>query len=388
MKPTILNLTLLAAFLAFPSDAHTQETSGDQPSQPDLSVESSVIVSETQGVDFKPYLARVGPFVRNNWFAEIPELARSGRESRVVIEFKILRDGSVPQVRVAESSGFESLDHTAMEAIRASVPLPPLPSEFTGDHVVIQLPFLYKPAKGGASEEAELGPNKATENYVKPSAIYRPFPEYTGEARKAKLEGVVFVRYTVNTDGKTADIQVTKSLGMGLDEKAVEVVGRWKFHPALRDGLPVPVQMIAGFHFRLDNRTAQVDEQVLAEAGAAPRKPAPEPEAQMERTARHSGISGAEPAAIGNMTAPVLLSRNIPGYTEEARHARLEGTVVLWIVVDAKGDVSDASVKKGLGMGLDEKAVEAVRAWKFKPAMREGVAVPVRILVEVAFLLR
>jgi TonB family protein len=59
--------------------------------------------------------------------------------------------------------------------------------------------------------------------------------------------------------------------------------------------------------------------------------------------------------------------------------------VVLWIIVDVQGNVTDIRVVKPLGLGLDEKAVETVRTWKFKPAMRNSVPVPVRVGVEVTF---
>jgi TonB family protein len=58
---------------------------------------------------------------------------------------------------------------------------------------------------------------------------------------------------------------------------------------------------------------------------------------------------------------------------------------VLYIIIDAKGDVTECRVVKPLGLGLDEKAVETVRTWKFKPAMRNGTPVPVRVMVEVSF---
>jgi TonB family protein len=72
-------------------------------------------------------------------------------------------------------------------------------------------------------------------------------------------------------------------------------------------------------------------------------------------------------------------------YSEVARKAKYQGTVVLWIVVDATGAVMDCRVVKPLGLGLDEKAVETVMTWKFKPAMRNGMPVPVRVMVEVPF---
>ena len=89
---------------------------------------------------------------------------------------------------------------------------------------------------------------------------------------------------------------------------------------------------------------------------------------------------------VGNgVSAPVPLYKPEPPYSEEARKAKYQGTVELWIVVDTHGNVADVRVARPLGMGLDEKAVEAVRTWRFKPAYRNGVAVPVRVMVEVMF---
>src|SRR5208337_3634293 len=77
-----------------------------------------------------------------------------------------------------------------------------------------------------------------------------------------------------------------------------------------------------------------------------------------------------------------------PGYTERAREAKLQGTLTLWIVIDSEGNVADTGIIKPLGMGLDAKALETVRTWKFKPAMREGTQVPARAMVELSFRLR
>ncbi len=87
----------------------------------------------------------------------------------------------------------------------------------------------------------------------------------------------------------------------------------------------------------------------------------------------------------GGVSAPIPIYKPEPAYSEEARKAKYQGVVVLWIVVDAQGNVTDARVVRNLGLGLDEKAVEAVRTWKFKPAIRNGSPVPVRASVEVTF---
>jgi TonB family protein len=111
--------------------------------EPNFSTEGPIILSDTRGVDFGPYLARIVYIVRRNWYSVIPESARLGEKGRVGIVFEILKDGSVPQLRLVASSGSDPLDRAALAGIRASIPFPPLPEEFTGNHLVLQFIFLY-----------------------------------------------------------------------------------------------------------------------------------------------------------------------------------------------------------------------------------------------------
>jgi TonB family protein len=113
---------------------------------PNFSTEAPIILSDTRGVDFGPYLARVVYVVRRNWYSVIPESARLGEKGRVAVIFEILKDGSVPQLRLAASSGIDPLDRAAIAGIHASVPFPPLLEEFTGNHLVLQFIFLYNVA--------------------------------------------------------------------------------------------------------------------------------------------------------------------------------------------------------------------------------------------------
>jgi len=84
-----------------------------------------------------------------------------------------------------------------------------------------------------------------------PKAIYSPDPEYSEEARKAKYQGVCVVTLIVGPDGKPRDVRVARSLGLGLDEKAIEAVNQWKFDPAQKDGKPVAVAINVEVTFRL-----------------------------------------------------------------------------------------------------------------------------------------
>lgn len=84
-----------------------------------------------------------------------------------------------------------------------------------------------------------------------PVPIFRVEPEYSEEARKAKFQGTVMLAIVVDETGKTTNVRVVRPLGMGLDEKAIEAVMKWKFRPGYKDGKPVPVQANVEVNFRL-----------------------------------------------------------------------------------------------------------------------------------------
>jgi TonB family protein len=84
-----------------------------------------------------------------------------------------------------------------------------------------------------------------------PKELYAPDPEYSEEARKAKYQGVCVLYVEVAPDGTTHNIHVVRSLGLGLDEKAIEAVRNWKFEPAQKDGRPVTVAVNVEVNFHL-----------------------------------------------------------------------------------------------------------------------------------------
>jgi periplasmic protein TonB len=97
------------------------------------------------------------------------------------------------------------------------------------------------------------------------------------------------------------------------------------------------------------------------------------------------GIGGGVYKVGGGISAPQAISAPDPDYTEEARRAKKQGTCVLWLIVDAAGRPRDIKVVRGLGLGLDAKALDAVRQWRFQPALKDGKPVDVQISVEVEF---
>lgn len=100
----------------------------------------------------------------------------------------------------------------------------------------------------------------------------------------------------------------------------------------------------------------------------------------------HGGGTGGGAYKVGGgVSAPKVIFQPDPEYSEEARKAKYQGTCVLWLVVGPDGKPRDIKVQRTLGLGLDEKAIEAVKTWRFEPAMLNGKAVPVQINVEVSF---
>jgi periplasmic protein TonB len=84
-----------------------------------------------------------------------------------------------------------------------------------------------------------------------PRAIYSPEPEFSEEARKAKYQGLCVLGIVVDANGHPTNIRVVSSLGMGLDEKAIEAVRNWRFEPAMKDGHPVAVAVNLEVDFHL-----------------------------------------------------------------------------------------------------------------------------------------
>lgn len=117
------------------------------PPSPGVQGSALELKSDPLGVDFRPYLAQILQTIRRNWYAVMPESVKLGRRGKVGLLFAITPDGKVSKVTWAGQSGVEALDRAAVAAISASNPFPPLPPEFKGERVVLQLNFAYNMPK-------------------------------------------------------------------------------------------------------------------------------------------------------------------------------------------------------------------------------------------------
>lgn len=85
---------------------------------------------------------------------------------------------------------------------------------------------------------------------ILPVPIYKPEPEYSDDARRARLSGEVLVQLVIDENGRTRDFKIVRSLGLGLDEEAIKAVSTWRFKPATKNGKPVAIlgEVYVGFH--------------------------------------------------------------------------------------------------------------------------------------------
>jgi TonB family protein len=117
------------------------------------------VLSDTQGVDFGPYLKRVVDDVRRNWYTLIPESARAPimKKGKVSIEFAIKKDGRIAGIQLVGPSGDVALDRAAYGGITSNNPFAPLPPEFSGQYLALRFTFYYNPDR---SELAAIPTNQ------------------------------------------------------------------------------------------------------------------------------------------------------------------------------------------------------------------------------------
>jgi TonB family protein len=194
-----------------------------------------------------------------------------------------------------------------------------------------------------------------------PKPIFRVEPLYPEQAPQARIEGTVVIFAEVNSSGFPENLRVLRSLGHGLHQEALEAVQLWRFEPFRENGKSIRVATFIPLSFE------------LTPAGQGP-----------ANTPSENSIFRVNEG----IRPPMVRSRVAAIYTEAARNAKREGTVILYAEIKATGEIGNLQVLRTLGEGLDEAAVDAIKQWKFDPALKDGKPVPVFMTVEVTFSLR
>jgi TonB family protein len=150
------------------------------------------------------------------------------------------------------------------------------------------------------------------------------------------FSGIVLVNLIVDTNGLPRNVHVLRGVGMGLDETAVAAVKQYTFQPAMENGKPVPVELNVEVNFQI----------------------------------------GPKPKILHSV--PLQL-------TDEARQNHLSGIIIVGLTIDEDGNPQNVYVARGFGMGMDERAVEAVKQYKFAPFQKGGEPVARSVTLQLKF---
>jgi len=187
-----------------------------------------------------------------------------------------------------------------------------------------------------------------------PILLEKRSPEYTEEARMARLQGTVTLSVVIGEDGRARDMSVIRPLGLGLDEKAMTAVSQWRFAPGTKAGTPVAVAATIEVNFRL-----------LPGLREAPR------EWNLAR------VSFTTPPGA---TRPVLLQaqyRPPAGLPEDA-------SVRLSFDVDVQGVPTNIQVDESSDPQWNDEVVAMIREWRFQAALDNGTAVASRVFMDLS----
>jgi TonB family protein len=183
-------------------------------------------------------------------------------------------------------------------------------------------------------------------NVTPPVLLSKTEPQYSEEARRAKYQGKAMLYVQIDPSGEATHIRVVKSLGLGLDQRAVEAVGKWKFKPGYKEGKPVTVEATVEVNFKL-----------LGDAWMIAR----------ENFSAAAGVS-----------MPVLEAVPSPPKCKSA-----DAKLALSLTVHSDGSVGDARVVDSTKPSLNHGVIDSVKTWKFVPALLEGVPQSVKGQVDV-----
>jgi TonB family protein len=268
------------------------------------------------------------------------EARAAGLQGSVILDIEIAPDGHTQDPRIIHSLGM-GLDEKAIEAVKQWQfnSTPTLNTRLF--RRVVEVPFRLKPAgpwvlDASVFRTLPIGGEVATTNpelrqYVAP------------DPAMCSAQGYVAVNFNIGSDGVPSDIQIPDATG-NLRDHVLIVVQSWRFRPATRNGSDSPgsARVLLECH---PAETLAGRGQIYSDAVVVP---------------------------------PALFFRLEPGYSEEARKAKLRGQVLLSFIVEPDGKVSSVQVVRRLGMGLDEQSIGAVMQWRFKPGTKDGN--PVRVV--------
>lgn len=203
--------------------------------------------------------------------------------------------------------------------------------------------------------------------------IKRVAPLYPPLARQARIQGTVFLKVIVNKAGEVRSVEVVSGHPM-LVPSAVEAAKQWRYTPYEKNGEAVEVTTTIQVNFQLaDKPLASGGDRSHADHSDTPAQP--------------GGIVPQRVRVSSGVASGLIITKVPPHYPEDARAARVQGTVVLKVNIDNEGNVYKTELISGHPL-LAPAAIEAVQQWKYKPYLLNGAPVEVETQVQVNFLLK
>jgi TonB family protein len=216
----------------------------------------------------------------------------------------------------------------------------------------------YRPIAAPQPESAK--PVRVSAGAMAGQVLSRVNPIYPPDTKAAHVEGAVVLHAVISKTGEVRDLNVVSGPAE-LRTSAIDAIHQWIYKPYLLNGQPTEVETTITVNYKLDDPRDSQSQDDESASGIVPRK------------------------IGGGVSAPVLIYSAVPEYTEQAKKDKVDGTVLVNFWVDEQGMTKHVHVRRGVGDGLDEKAVEAVNQYRFKPAMKGGKPVLVEMNSEVNF---
>ncbi|MCK4301384.1 MAG: energy transducer TonB [candidate division Zixibacteria bacterium] len=231
-----------------------------------------------------------------------------------------------------------------------------------------------------AADKTLPGPDEFVKVDVLPEMIYQQQPEYPPLARKAAIEGAVWVKSLVDSDGNVVEVMLAKTSGSELLDKAALVAAeKNRFKPAVQDGKPVAVWVTFKVDFVLDDKS-------VVKRTPPQRIPIVLDDKPAESTTEGKLPKSDEFVKVG--IQPELIYQHSPDYPTEAKKSGIEGTVWIKSLVDADGNAVKVMLAKTSGSDLlDKAALIAAEKNRFKPAVQDGKPVAVWVTFKTEFVL-
>jgi TonB family protein len=222
------------------------------------------------------------------------------------------------------------------------------------------------------------------------------------EECKKKVDGKVVLSAIVDMTGRPHYLSLLNANKRELEPLAFQIVTADRFSPGTYNGAPVLVAVsvevdLQACHKKTEDTTGKkaiqlrLRSQPMQTLKALSLSHPPEEDVLAAVNSFWMGSMGSDNDAVpvfrvgGEVSAPVVLNSPTARFSDEARRTRTQGVCMLALIVDTNGIPQNVHVVQSLGMGMDEKAIEAVSRYRFKPAMKDGKPVPVMVNIEVNF---